>query len=101
MNNQYVIINRTKIEKRIKELEHKMSKINRLIDRPSAMYIKGVVTELKNILVKSTPLVPEIDKAFDAGIEFITDDSDFPMGDAKKKDFLSKEEYISNLKLDI
>ena len=34
--------------------------------------------------------------AFDAGVDWITDDSDFPMGDSKKE-FPDKEQYIKQI----
>ncbi len=46
---------------------------------------------IREILSQSTPLIPEIEKAFDAGKL----NNQFPFS------CLNKEEYISNLKLDI
>ena len=97
MKNEYITINKSVLEKRIEELKE-ISPLDRLCYDGMIECEERV---LKQILSQSTPLIPEIEKAFDAGIDFISDASDFPMGDAKKKDSLSKEDYISNLKLDI
>jgi hypothetical protein len=87
MNNEYIIVNKTLLEKRIEELEvlYKNS------EKPS---IQGTIynqlsLELKKILSQSTPLIPEIEKAFDAGVH-----EDY-------LDTIGKEDYFSNLKLDI
>ena len=76
MNNEYIIINKTAIQKRIEELEGYK-------DEPE-------ITELKiykEILSQSTPLIPEIEKAWLDG------------NTSSTKDY--KEDYITNLKLDI
>ena len=123
--NQYIIISKTTLEKRIEELDkellyhtewYKKAKERYHEERKSwsqaddgemrvasdaASTTAQEMKILKQVLSQSVPLIPEIEKAFDAGIDFISDASDFPMGDAKKKDSLSKEDYISNLKLDI
>lgn len=46
MNNEYIIVNKTAIQKRIEELENKMRSINRLIDRPHVMTIKCQITDI-------------------------------------------------------
>ena len=43
---------------------------------------------LKELLSQSTPLIPEIEKAFDAGMY-------------QDADYQYKQDYISNLKLDL
>lgn len=88
MSNEYIIINKTAIQKRIEELE----RLYKGCEKPS---IQGTLyyqlnIELKKILSQSTPLIPEIEKAFDLG--FSTPESCY------KED---KQDYISNLKLDI
>lgn len=90
MNNEYVIFNKSLIEKRIKELEvlYKNS------EKPS---IQGTIynqlsLELKKILSQSTPLIPEIENAIDYGIRNFF---------GTKKHTEIREDYISNLKLDI
>ncbi len=80
MNNEYVIINKTAIQKRIAELE-KTNQIQR-------------VDELENVLSQSTPLIPELEKTFEAARERIKHpDWDYI--------YEESEDYISNLKLDI
>lgn len=59
------------------------------------------LSEVEELVKDKLFTIEDLRRAFDAGIDFISDASDFPMGDAKKKDSLSKEDYISNLKLDI
>ena len=90
MNNEYIIVNKTAIEKRIEELEV-FSKHNAEV----AEYDSEGVTasELKEILSQSKPLIPEIEKAFNAGI-------DAELLSVAKIDCTVKD-YISNLKLDI
>ena len=73
----YIIINKDTLEKRIKEIEE--------YEGPAFS------EELKQILSQSTPLIPEIEKAFDGGSR----NNQFPFS------CLNKQDYISNLKLDI
>lgn len=80
---EYIIINKTATQKRIEELEKQfktphIGNINR-------------VEELKQILSQSTPLIPEIEKAFDLGLAF----------NGEKTETETFNDYISNLKLDI
>ena len=74
---EYIIVNKTAIQKRIEELEGYK-------DEPE-------ITELKiykEILSKSTPLIPEIEKAFGAG--------------CRCEDWIDgRHDYTSQLKLDI
>lgn len=90
MNQEYVIINKTAIEKRIEELE----RLYKGCEKPS---IQGTLynqlnIELKQILPKSTPFIPEIEKAYNAGKlhNELSITFDNPQG-----------RYISNLKLNI
>jgi len=86
MKDEYIIISKTAIQKRIEELEKKSKEI---------YYREGIdeydfaKLELEEFLSQSTPLIPEIEKAYTAGMEFIGEDKGSP------------NEYISNLKLDI
>ena len=81
---EYIIINKTAIQKRIEELE-KAQKENPLTGAIWAF----AKQELEKVLSQSTPLIPEIDKAYWAGMQFVGEDKGSP------------NEYISNLKLDI
>lgn len=85
MNNEYIIVNKTTIQKRIEELEWSLGNI------PESYIPKheAQIYALKEILSQSTPLIPEIEKAYTAGMEFIGEDKGSP------------NEYVSNLKLDI
>lgn len=92
--NEYIIINKTAIQKRIEELE----RLYKGCEKPS---IQGTLyyqlnIELKKILSQSTPLIPEIEKAytkaFSEGIVF---------GVHTEYKYKTTKDYISNLKLDI
>lgn len=98
MESEYIIVNKTTIQKRIEELE----KLYQGSGKPSiqgTIYDK-LITELKQILSQSTPLIPEIEKAWEHGYargynlaccEEVNSDCLTP----------NKQDYISNLKLDI
>ena len=85
MMNEYVIINKTAIQQRIEEWENKYG--NEDIESSSEAFIL-----MKEFLSQSTPLIPEIDKAYEAGTldHELSLSFDYPKG-----------RYISNLKLDI
>jgi chlorite dismutase len=91
MNNEYVIINKTELLKRIEELE----KVEQELIKSGHKFAvtRGKIDELISLLSQSTSLIPEIEKAFEAGI------------DAKllsvAKINCTVEDYISNLKLGI
>lgn len=89
MENEYVIINKTKLLKRIEELKKLQSSTDRII-YADKYYAKEV--ELKEILSQSIPLIPEIEKAYDAGVlhKELSLSFDNPKG-----------RYISNLNLEI
>ena len=78
---EYIIINRTAIQKRIEELEE-----------IGGVICSHLIRELKQILSQSTPLIPEIEAALGAGLE---------VGDITHNSELLKEYYIANLKLNI
>ena len=94
MKDEYIIINKTAIQKRIKELKFQRE---REPDNYTQSYLDGKLNILKEILSKSTTLIPEIEKAFDAG--FKTKQQGILM---KRIEYTQqKQDYISNLKLDI
>lgn len=62
---KYVIIDREFIEKRIQELEERAISMIPAIES-TICYKK--IDELKEILLYSTPLIPEIEKAVEKGI---------------------------------
>lgn len=84
----YVIIDADTIQKRIAELEKEL----KYLKGADAYVNLGEINALKQLLSQSTSLIPEIDKAFDAGSERC----EFGYGSAN-----DKHDYISNLKLDI
>jgi hypothetical protein len=85
--NECAVINVTAIKKRIEELRKE-----EVLDEQDDTRIFAKINELKLILSQSTPLIPEIEKAFDAGSER----GEHGYGNAN-----DKQEYISNLKIDI
>lgn len=88
--NQYVIISKIAILKRIEELEKQRDEYSFNPNRTEDYYrYNSIIKVLKEILSQSTPLIPEIEKAFGLGAA----------NNANGKPLLS--DYISNLKLDI
>ena len=89
-NQEYIIISKTALEKRIEELE-KQRLLELKDDFYDTLYL-GEINSLKQILSQSTPLIPEISKAYDAGIKDkeLSQMFDNPKG-----------RYVYNLKLDI
>jgi hypothetical protein len=81
MKDEYIIINKTSIQKRIEELE-KAQKENPLTEAIWAF----AKQELKKVLSQSTPLIPDVEKALYAKGAWFEDEV---------------QDYISNLKLDI
>jgi hypothetical protein len=92
MNKEYVIINKTELLKKMKELE----KTGLVREHHSERYIV-----YKEILSQSIPLIPEIEKAFDAGRIPKNKKVQGYGGRKTIEVFLEKQPYISNLKLDI
>ena len=92
IQNEYVIINKTAIQKRIEELEKEKERFNKYIDKIEYNVLNSLIKQLEQILYQSTPLIPEIDKAYEAGTldHELSLSFDYP-----------KSRYISNLKLDI
>ena len=86
---EYIVVNKTAIQKRIEELE------NKLKCEPNPFLNTSYRTELdtlKRILSQSTPLIPELEKAFDA--------SWFKAHGVMANKEKEKQDYILNLKLD-
>ena len=90
MNNEYVIINKSFIDKRIEELE-KANEIfkNAKTHNPTMAACEATLSTLKQILSQSTPLIPEIKKAYNYGVLYSNSIK------------TTSNDYISNLKLDI
>ena len=94
MNNEYIIINKTEFEKISEDLEDlkRTQHANGELSNFENTY--GKIEGIKQTLSKSTPLIPEIEKAFEAGREKIKHpDWDYIYEESK--------DYISGLKLDI
>lgn len=89
---EYIIINRTALEKKIEELEKESISF---IPSHEATVCYKKLEELKQILSQSTPLIPELQKTWnEAYIDALNLDEE-----GYKPLFF--EEYISNLKLNI
>jgi hypothetical protein len=104
MKDEYIIINKTAIQKRIEELEQIEQEL--IKNGHKFAVTRGKIDELISLLFQSTPLIPEIEKAIQFGKDirseksFINPNFDSPFVDYED----STEEtitYISNLKLDI
>jgi hypothetical protein len=98
---EYIVISKTAIQKRIEELEKEYILLSNKSDRSLSdiekeREIVGEQRGLATIISQSTPLIPEIEKAFDAGRK-LSDKSQLYTPDFH----WTKEDYISNLKLDI
>lgn len=96
MNTQeYIVVNKTTIENVIKVLEENL----KFLQTKDTHGDVGKIAAFKSILTLSTPLIPEIEKAFEEGAKKYCD-SPFNIVDfiSKSKE---KDNYISNLKLDI
>ena len=85
---------RAEIENRIRSINKNMHEMDMItfdidIDKSVREKDRKEIEMLKEILSNSAPLIPEIDKAYWAGMQFVGEDKGSP------------NEYISNLKLDI
>ena len=94
---EYIIINKTAIQQRIDQIQKsfKISKDNEDEIRAGIEHFE--LEQLKWVLSQSTPLIPEIEKAFYEGVKLKWE------GILIKKSELEqqKQDYISKLKLDI
>jgi hypothetical protein len=81
---EYNIINKTAIQKRIEELEN--------TDDYFSQGSFGEHKFLKQVLSQSTPLIPEIDKAYEAGI--LDKELSLTFDNPKSR-------YLNSLKLDL
>lgn len=94
MNNEYIIINKTGIQQRIKELEKTIDKYT-ILEAKKDLYAK-----VNDLLVESLPLEPEIEKGIKQGLSICLTKKDWAYGisGSVKQDI---REYFLNLKLDI
>lgn len=97
---EYIIINKTAIQKRIEELEKERQEHEKVpigtFDSIWAAKTSQAIDLLREILSQSTPLIPEIEKAFKEGYRTLNNTS----FDSKGYNGVEKN-YISNLKLNI
>lgn len=96
MKDEYVVINKKTILKRIEELKKDYDEKAKVNDDQWCSIIAGQIIALKQTISQSTPLIPEIEKAFDAGRK-LSNRSQLYTPDF----YWTKENYISNLKLNI
>lgn len=90
MNNEYIIINKTDLLKELNKLEKRK---DLFLTDEEWHNERGQEKMIKQVVSQSTPLIPEIEKAFESGFNkgFLTDE--------ELESTL--EDYISNLKLNI
>lgn len=92
---EYIIINKTAIQKRIEELEKSKIGLSPNLDTSEYYNIEAKINLLKEILSQSTPLIPELEKVYDVGRSSFNSALSY---EECKEDYY---DYISNLKLDI
>lgn len=86
---EYIIVNKTAIQNRIDELKV----IERNESMNGSLLVREEIETLERVIYKSTPLIPEIEKTWDASLAF-----NAPAG---MDSGINKQDYISNLKLNI
>lgn len=88
---EYVIINKTTIQKRIEKLKSKRDECS---DPKDYSCLCSKIQHLEQVLLFSTSLTLEIEKAFDAGM--------YSCASSRNQDgSIEKQDYISNLHFDI
>ena len=92
---EYIIINKTQILKRIDELENDIQYYKANFHNAALHEVAKVKLELEQILSQSTPLIPELEKVYDVGRSSFNSALSY---EECKEDYY---DYISNLKLDI
>ena len=96
---EFVIINKTAIQKRIEELKGELD--NAPVHNPGAtVRLEKEIEVLTDVLCQSVPLVPEIEKAFDAGRNDNFGEVSHDGGDTFvwENTQISKQDYIEYLK---
>lgn len=118
MKDEYAIFNKTAIQNRIEELKLKLEKLEEIPkeNRTEIWQIQRaeILIELqtrKDFLCQSTPLIPEIEKAFESGVDSLQDNLIQKLGLRYQTSEVSSniinltrgslDNYILNLKLDI
>ncbi len=91
-----VIINKSKLLKRIEEMEKQRDEYSFNPNRTEDYYrYNSMIKVLKETLSESTPLIPEIEKGIKQGIRI------GKTSQSVIEQFERKQDYINNLKLDI
>ena len=94
MSNEYIIINKTYFEKILEELEDLKRTQHANGDLNGFENTYGKIEGIKHVLSQSTPLIPEIEKGWKTGWSHA-----IYLADYLEKE--KRDEYISNLKLEI
>lgn len=97
MQEEYIIINKTAIQKRLKEAKKHNEKYGA---HDLASGSETIVNELTHILSQSAPLIPEIEKAFHEGTRVPFDKSK-PLARWWVNVDQRLEDYIANLKINL
>ena len=100
MKGEYIIINKADIQKRIEEFQELWKAHSTYPNRTDlCINYTEKIELLEELLSQSTPLVPEIEKAFDAGSENPRIGGSYPMFEMEKEQNNAKQFYILNLKI--
>jgi hypothetical protein len=97
MKDEYIIINKTQHEDRLRKL---IEERDREPDNHTQSYLNGKIIMLEAIFSQSIPLISELEKAFDEGTG-VSYDKSKPLNKWFINVDRKKENYISNLKLNI
>lgn len=89
MENEYIVINKTELLKKMEDWVNKFG-------NEDSESVSEAIHLFQSLSSQSTPFIPEIKKAFDAG-----DAACVHRVVQEREDYLTSEKYISNLKLDI
>lgn len=98
MKDEYIILNKTTILNKIDTL---LEERGYEADNDRQSYLNGQITALNSLVLpfNSISLIPEIEKAFDAGYDLNTfEQLEIPN---EERDCLNTQDYINNLKLEI
>jgi hypothetical protein len=101
MKDEYIIINKTTIQKRIEDLESKRDSEHKRGHDKSALRYENTILELKQVLSQSTPLIPENIKPLQELVDEGYDPYDSAHHLQVQRMLKVIQDYISNLKLDI
>lgn len=99
---EYIIVNKTAIQKRIEELEKQLNTLGHTSQEEihAQGYLSGKIQQLRETLSQSTPLIPEIEKGIKQGLSICLTKKDWAYGiSGNVKQNI--QDYISNLKFDI